>query len=105
MTYDFNKLLSPAFSKTIPKDTSSTEINPSTAIPVDIFKVDVMAFLDSFKDIHAPLKPINDNQAYAKRALQETKQNIAAFAQTTNRRKESERRNLKAAPRQVNIKF
>ncbi|EAY21208.1 hypothetical protein TVAG_283770 [Trichomonas vaginalis G3] len=103
--YDFNTLLSPAFSKSIPNSNADSNFTPSTPIPVDIFKVDVMAFLNSFKENNIPIKPITENQVHTRRTLVDIKQAANTMNTSTTRKREFERRSLKAAPRQVNIKF
>ena len=57
--YDFNKLLSPSFSKTL----EHNYINdlPESVFPIDIFKVDVRNYLDQFKDFPIPTKQFVDN--------------------------------------------
>ena len=50
-SYDFNTLLSPAFSKAM-KDDQVQEL-PNLSIPIDIFKIDVNKFLDECDKIAA----------------------------------------------------
>ena len=64
-TYDFNGLLSPAFSKAIHGD--DTEEIPNFSIPIDIFRVDVEAFLEECEKLSKakPQKPQKMEKANA----------------------------------------
>ena len=73
-----NKLLSPVFQKTL--EPELIQETPDTNLPMDIFKIDVKQFLDQFKDIPLPLKPISENAVQARM----TQRTTAHKVQTTD---------------------
>jgi hypothetical protein len=64
--FEMNSLLSPTFAKTL--EDKNAQVTPS-ALPVDIFRIDVGDFIDEFADGHAayvPLKPVNQNVPFSR---------------------------------------